>query len=44
MNIRLLRLLLILIVILILGLQDGGSTRNQWVLLPDQETAASRLG
>jgi hypothetical protein len=42
--IRLLGLLLLVLVILVLALQNGGSTRNQWVLLPDQETAASRLG
>lgn len=44
MYVRLLGFLLLVLVILILALQNGGSTRNQWVLLPDQETAASRLG
>jgi hypothetical protein len=43
MYIRLLGLLLLVLVILVLALQNGGSTKNQSVLLPDQETATSRL-
>jgi uncharacterized integral membrane protein len=43
MYIWLLGLLLLVLVILVLALQNGGSTRYQWVLLPDQETATSRL-